>query len=168
MKVRTLPPTKKNAILAPHVVVVGAGASIAAYKHWGQSGPSLPSMQNLIDVLDLRNESEARGYSDDGMGFESFYDDLVTSGADPELRETIEKRTHGYFSSLELPAKPTIYDYLILSLRNKDLIASFNWDPFLLQAYRRNAIRGPQSLPEIAFRTEMFSSACAIEIRLAG
>lgn len=108
-------------------------------------------MQNLVDVLELREEVESRGYSAEGMDFESFYDDLVTYGTDPELKRLIEQRTYEYFSSLGLPDTPTIYDYLVLSLRNKDLIASFNWDPFLLQAYRRNGGRGPESLPGVAF-----------------
>jgi len=151
MKVRTLPPGKKNSILAPHVVILGAGASIAAYKHWGSLGSPLPSMQDLIDVLELREEIASRGYSVDGMDFESFYDDLATRNSDPELKEIVETRTYNYFSSLELPNRPTIYDCLVLSLRKKDLIASFNWDPFLLQAYRRNGGRGAGSLPDVAF-----------------
>jgi hypothetical protein len=151
MKVHTLPPVKKNAILAPHVVLLGAGASIAAYKHWGSAGRPLPSMQDLIDVLELREHLNARGVSIEGLNFESFYDDLVTSGKDAELQHLVEQRTYEYFSSLSLPDKPTIYDYLILSLRSKDLIASFNWDPFLLEAYRRNSIRGVGSLPVVAF-----------------
>ena len=43
-----------------------------------------------------------------------------------------------YFDSLALTGEPTLYDYLILSLRPKDVIATFNWDPFLIQAARRN------------------------------
>ena len=31
----------------------------------------------------------------------------------------------------------TVYDFLILSLTEKDVIATFNWDPLLLQAYVR-------------------------------
>lgn len=29
---------------------------------------------------------------------------------------------------------PTIYDYLLLSLRKKDVVATINWDPLLVQA----------------------------------
>ncbi len=45
---------------------------------------------------------------------------------------------------------PTLYDHLILSLRDKDVIATFNWDPFLIQAYRRNH-KTVKSLPKIVF-----------------
>ena len=48
-----------------------------------------------------------------------------------------------------LPLKPTIYDYLIMSLRDKDVIATFNWDPFLFQAWWRNALHG--SSPQLLF-----------------
>ena len=40
-----------------------------------------------------------------------------------------------YFSSLALPEHPSIYDYLVLGLRPKDVIATFNWDPFLMLAH---------------------------------
>src|SRR5690606_3970494 len=45
---------------------------------------------------------------------------------------------------------PTIYDYLVLSLRDKDLIATFNWDPFLYQAWVRNR-RFPTNIPRLSF-----------------
>lgn len=145
-----MPPTRNGSVEAPHVVIVGAGSSIAAYQHWGSIGPPLPSMQNMIDLLNLRRDIEEHGYPTDGVNFEAFYDELATSGAHPELRTTIEQRVYAYFSALELPPTPTLYDYLVLSLRGKDLIASFNWDPFLIQALWRNNF-GNNNLPQVAF-----------------
>jgi hypothetical protein len=49
----------------------------------------------------------------------------------------------------KLPNEPTIYDHLVLSLRPKDLIATFNWDPFLYQAFVRNGHVG--DMPYLAF-----------------
>src|ERR1043166_171626 len=46
---------------------------------------------------------------------------------------------------MELPDQATLYDHLVLSLRGKDIIATFNWDPFLWQAIARNW--RPQQLP---------------------
>ncbi|MFO3150431.1 hypothetical protein SCR18_15830, partial [Legionella pneumophila serogroup 1] len=43
----------------------------------------------------------------------------------------------------------TIYDQLLLSLREKDAIFTFNWDPFLFDAYKRNS--DIVSLPQIFF-----------------
>src|SRR5690606_32052274 len=42
-----------------------------------------------------------------------------------------------------------VYDYLLISLREKDVIATFNWDPFLMQAYRRHA--SLRRLPQVLF-----------------
>lgn len=42
-----------------------------------------------------------------------------------------------------------IYDYLVLSLRSKDIIATFNWDPFLYQAWLRN--NEFTDLPKVCF-----------------
>lgn len=49
----------------------------------------------------------------------------------------LEARLYDYFDSLEIPDEPTIYDMLLLSLTSKDVIATFNWDPLLIQAYVR-------------------------------
>lgn len=147
----SLPPLDKNVNLAPHVVLLGAGASIAAYLHWGRKGPRLPSMQDLIEVLSLRSIIEDAGYDTAGLNFEAFYDDLSSSGKNEDLRALIESRVYEFFSSLTLPDVPTIYDYLVLSLREKDIIATFNWDPFLLQAYMRNEVVTKDRRPRITF-----------------
>ena len=61
----------------------------------------------------------------------------------------IEEMIEEYFENLVMPDHPTIYDYLVLGLRDKDVIATFNWDPFLYYAHKRN--RGVAPLPEIRF-----------------
>ena len=81
--------------------------------------------------------------------FESLYDELATTGEDGDLVSQIERHVRDYFDGMRLPSEPTIYDCLILSLREEDLIASFNWDPLLLQAYRRNVCM--RRLPRLAF-----------------
>jgi|SRR3989344_3114089 len=80
-----LPPLDKNVNHAPHVVLLGAGASIAAYLNWGKKGPRLPSMQDLVEVLSLRTEIQNVGYETDGLNFEAFYDDLSSSGKNEDL-----------------------------------------------------------------------------------
>lgn len=133
------------------MVILGAGASIAAYLAWGKEGKEPPSMQNLIDTLSLRSDITNAGYEVDGINFEGFYDELSSSGKNEDLLQLIETRVYEFFSSLSLPNKPTIYDYLILSLREKDLIATFNWDPFLLQAYLRSEDIAGTRRPRLAF-----------------
>jgi hypothetical protein len=95
-------------------------------------------MQNLMDVLELRNEIRNYGYDLDELNFEAFYDNLVSAGNNEKLRVFIEHRVFEYFSKLKLPDSPSLYDYLVLSLRKKDVIATFNWDPLLWQAFMRN------------------------------
>lgn len=53
-------------------------------------------------------------------------------------------------SDFELPDEPTIYDFLVMSLTNKDLIATFNWDPFLVQAIGRIQ-KYTDNIPQVAF-----------------
>ena len=65
------------------------------------------------------------------------------------IREVLERAVFDNFSSLELPDEPTLYDHLVLSLRPKDVIATFNWDPFLIQAARRNGRVG--GVPQLLF-----------------
>lgn len=146
----SLPARDGKVIAAPQIVILGAGASIAAYHDWGKIGPALPSMLNLIDLLSLRDSIVNAGY-DPTTNFEALYDELASTQKDETLRKTIEDRVYEYFSSLSLPETPTIYDYLILSLREKDTIATFNWDPFLIQAYMRNENVAKTRRPRISF-----------------
>lgn len=44
----------------------------------------------------------------------------------------------------------TVYDMLVLSLTKKDLIATFNWDPLLVEAYSR-CTKITNNLPQLAF-----------------
>lgn len=66
------------------------------------------------------------------------------------LLKQLEQRVYDYFGSLELFAHPTIYDYLVLALRRKDVIATFNWDPLLVQAWERCKAITP-NLPHLLF-----------------
>ena len=163
-----LPAMDGNIILAPHVVILGAGASIAAYNDWGKSGPRLPSMHDLIDVLGLGPEINNAGFDTDGLNFEAFYNDLHSSGSNHDLREFIENRVYEYFCSLTLPDTPNLYDYLVLSLREKDIIATFNWDPFLVQAYLRNEVVTKTRRPEIVFLHGNVIIATCFECRAVG
>lgn len=81
--------------------------------------------------------------------FEKLFSDINGKVEYKDLQEKLEYEVCDYFSKLQLPDEPTLYDYLILSLTEKDAIISFNWDPFLMQAYRRNICVG--NLPELIF-----------------
>lgn len=133
----------------PHIVILGAGASKAACPNGDANRRILPLMNNLIDVVGLAPILEAHGIQYDGDDFEAVYSRLDGQSQFDECRESLEYHLHAYFASLRLPADPTIYDHLILSLRPRDVIATFNWDSLLIQAAQRNALQ--VALPTLIF-----------------
>lgn len=68
--------------------------------------------------------------------FEVLYSELVSTPQESTVAE-VEARLVDYFGSLILPEEATVYDHLLLGLREKDVIATFNWDPLLPQAFQR-------------------------------
>ncbi len=127
----------------PHVVILGAGASYAAFPSGDKNGLVLPLMWNIVDVVGLEPLLDDAGIYEYRDDFETLFSMLATSGKHDELVSEIERVVFDYFASMELPDEPTLYDHLVLSLREKDVIATFNWDPFLWQAMNRNAERCP-------------------------
>jgi len=123
---------------APHVVIMGAGASYAAFPYGDKNGRKLPLMNNFIETLGIENLVAKSGLVFTSNNFEDIYSSIHAIPELHELRAELEKVVYGYFKAMELPDFPTIYDHLVLSLRNKDYIATFNWDPFLVQAIQRN------------------------------
>lgn len=133
-----------------HVVILGAGASIAATRRNPiPGGKNLPSMDNFIQVVGLEDLVEKIPGHLRASNFEKLYSNLYNHDPNSAEIKEIEKRVQEYFNDMKLPDEPTIYDYLVLSLRPKDLIATFNWDPFLYQAWVRNSEKAP--MPNIAF-----------------
>jgi hypothetical protein len=122
----------------PHVVVLGAGASLAAFPQGDRNGRKLPVIKNFVDVVRLEPLLSGNNIKPPYDDFEGIYSDIAADQAKAGLRQEIETKVYDYFSQLELPDEPTLYDHLILSLRPKDVIATFNWDPFLWQAAARN------------------------------
>jgi hypothetical protein len=133
----------------PHVVLLGAGASRAALPKGDKNGIQLPLLREVADSLKLSElfPSELQKTAKDD--FEAAYSRLFKSGA-PVLKE-IESRIADYFSELELPEEANLYDFLMLSLREKDAIFTFNWDPFLVQSCLRISKLGIKKLPRLFF-----------------
>jgi len=125
-----------------HLVILGAGASLAStLRNPELNGKQLPLMNNIVEIVGLndvlkRLPVEFQKFKNQ---FEKLFSMLYELEEYEEERLEMEKRIYEYFEDLKLPDEPTIYDYLIMSLRHrKDVIATFNWDPFLYQAYIRN------------------------------
>lgn len=133
---------------SPHVVILGAGASLAALPRGDRHGRRLPVMSNFVETLGLESLVARAGFRHDA-NFELIYDALYASPEHAGLRMELEDVVRAYFSAIQIPHQVTLYDEMLLSLREKDIIATFNWDPLLLQAYQRVADLG--SVPRIVF-----------------
>lgn len=164
----SLPPLdiKANTNHAPHVVIVGAGASLAALPHGDVAERKLPLMKNIVEIIGLETLLASHGIKEGYDDFEALYDSLASSGGHGALLCELEGRIHEYFSAMRLPPEPTLYDLLLLSLREKDVIATFNWDPFLAEAVKRN--RHIQNLPKVLFLHGNVDVGICIEHRTKG
>ena len=130
----------ENIITSPHVVVLGAGASVAAIPKGDPAGRIAPVMDNFVDALGLGRLLTDNGVKYAGRNFEDIFDELWQSGKAPALMEELEQAIKSYFLQLELPSTPTVYDHLVLSLRAKDLIVTFNWDTLLNETLYRFSV----------------------------
>ena len=54
------------------------------------------------------------------QGFEAQYSWLRSNGKYSSRLHEIEERIVAYFNRLEMPIRPTIYDYIVLGLRAKE------------------------------------------------
>ena len=134
---------------APHVVLLGAGASKAALPEGDNNSRLVPLMKELHHVLGDTWCDLSSNVPKTHEGFETEFSWLRSQTRYSDELRRIEQGLYSYFQSLELPCHATIYDHLVLGLRNKDVIATFNWDPFLMLAHRRN--RHVAKLPDIRF-----------------
>ena len=134
----------------PHVVVLGAGATVAAIPNGDKCGQKSSVMDGFIDELEMSSVIESINLKTNSTNLEDIYTELHERSDCDDIRRELDLRIREYFSRLRIPDDPNIYDFLLLSLRSKDLIASFNWDPLLLQAYQRVS-QITKGLPRLAF-----------------
>ena len=106
-------------------------------------------MNNFVEILGLSEFFKKHGIAYANINYEELYDFLYKDNKYNAIRSQLEEIIYNYFSSLDILEKPTIYDHLLLCLRSKDVVATFNWDPFLIKAYKRNGDKF--SLPRLQF-----------------
>lgn len=131
-----------------HTVILGAGATMAAIPNGDKNGRKSSVMNGMISKLGLEDLLEGVKLETPSENIEDIYSELSSKPEYSKVVSELEKRLYQYFESMELPDEPTIYDFLVLSLTGKDVIATFNWDPLLIQAYVRCA-RITSNLPHI-------------------
>ena len=134
----------------PHVVIIGAGASVAAIPNGDKNGLKTSVMDGFLKKLGIEETIKNLNLGTKSENLEDIYSELFEKDEYTDIRNKLDEEIRKYFSKFEIPDEPTIYDFLILSLREKDLIATFNWDPLLLQAYIRVA-NITSKLPKLAF-----------------
>lgn len=121
----------------PHVCILGAGASVATIPEGDKNGIRCPVMNNAISTLRLEDIVAKADLKTKSTNLEDVYSEMSSRPDCELLLPVLENRVRNYFAGLILPDVPTIYDYLLLSLRGKDFVFTFNWDPLLVQAYHR-------------------------------
>jgi len=151
----------------PHVVVLGAGASIAAVPH-DRNGRELPDMRGLASIEEVQRLFLSAGITDVAEDFEASYARLREEGRYEEIGDRIDQIVRDYFAGVEIGDDPTIYDHLLLSLRSKDLIATFNWDPIIVQAEMRLRAMGATALPQVVFLHGNVAISVCMEDKTAG
>lgn len=134
----------------PHVVILGAGATVAAISKGDKNGRKSSVMNGFIESLGMTEVIRGAKLNTCSNNLEDIYSELHSRTDCEPIRVELDARIRAYFSELELPDAPNIYDFLLLALRRKDLVATFNWDPLLLQAYQR-ACKITKDLPDLAF-----------------
>lgn len=134
----------------PHLVILGAGASIEAIVDGDKNGRHISAMNNFLKELKLEDILSECSLSTQSNNLEDIYSELNERPEYENQKNKLEFKISTMFKKYQLPDKMTVYDYLVISLRNKDLIASFNWDPLLIQAYERMS-KITTNLPELVF-----------------
>jgi hypothetical protein len=87
----------------PHVVILGAGASLQAFPDGDRKGQRLPLMDDLVEVVGLGSILEEQGIRYADRNFEEIYSDLYEDSRYEYLIDIINNRVRKYFTQLELP-----------------------------------------------------------------
>lgn len=134
-----------------HLVILGAGSTIATIPNGDKNGEFGYTLANLLNdkcFTSFVKKAQAKGF------LTSDVEDLCNQlcKEDKPLYDEFETLVRKKYASLELPEEFTILDRLVLSLTPNDAIVSFNWDDLLIQAYQRMSEFVPEKmLPVLAF-----------------
>lgn len=127
----------KLSLKKPHLFILGAGATKACIPNGDKNNNSSPVMKDFLKTIGKEDILDGIELETTSNNIETIYSELHEKPEYSSKVKEIENAIVEHFSNMQIPDNPTLYDYLILSLRSKDCIATFNWDPLLVQAYRR-------------------------------
>src|SRR5947209_7623314 len=106
-------------------------------------------MRQLASVQTVRPLLLEAGIEQPETSFEAAYSALRSTGEHDQLADAIDAAVREYFADVEIPDETTIDDHLLMALRPKDLIATFNWDPLIVQAEMRLRHHDVNELPQV-------------------
>lgn len=107
-------------------------------------------MKGFIENMGLTDLLSSVDFKTDSDNLEEIFSELKNRPECNDIVTELENRIISNFAEFIIPDEPTIYDYLLLSLRSKDYIFSFNWDDLIIQAYQR-AWKITHDLPQLVF-----------------
>jgi len=87
----------------PHIILLGAGASYAAFPNGDRNGNTLPLLRDFVDVIGLDKEMKEAEISPPYSDFETIYSNIHSNPDLIKVRESIDKKVTDYFSSLGIP-----------------------------------------------------------------
>lgn len=116
-----------------------------------RNGLALPDMRGLASLPEIEDLFREAGIANARDDFEAAYAHLRAGRQHEEVGDRIDSIVRDFFATVEIGDEPTIYDHLLLGLRPKDLIATFNWDPLMVQAEMRLRLEGVNDLPQVVF-----------------
>lgn len=128
-----------------HLVILGAGSTIATIPNGDKNGEFSYTLYNLLKdkcFTSFVKKVQTKDFQTDDV--EALCNQLYKE--DKLLYDEFESLVRKKYASLELPNGFTILDRLVLSLTPNDAIVSFNWDDLVIQAYQRMSEYVPDKL----------------------
>ena len=98
----------------PHVVLLGAGATMAAIPNGDKNGRKSSVMDGFIEKLGMSSVIDKVGLHTNSNNLEDIYTELFERPDCESVRKQLDKKIRKYFSCLEIPDEPNIYDLILL------------------------------------------------------
>lgn len=119
-----------------HLVIIGAGATCATFPKGDYRGRLIPAMNGFLEKTGISNNfPELTELVTKYPNLEDLYSELSQDSKYQDILKRLDLTIREYMASLHCGSQINLYDKLMLSLTNRDYIATFNWDPFLAQSY---------------------------------